>query len=62
MLEAALFPIKLASNFFYFMTVLLHFMLNPGSNPVPKTEPVSVPLRQKVAVPAVPVPDPVPQH
>ncbi len=61
----ALFLRKLASNF-YFLTFVLHFSLDPGSNPAPESEcitvQVSVPLRQKVAVPAVPVPSPVPQH
>jgi hypothetical protein len=60
MLESALFPRKLASN----------FMLDPGPNSVlelePKSECISVlipvPPRQKVAVPAIPVLAPVPQH
>jgi hypothetical protein len=60
-LEAALFPRKLASNF-DFLTTLLHFLLDPGSNPVPEPHPepefITIPdlLRQNVAVP-----DPVPQ-
>jgi hypothetical protein len=52
MLEATLFPRKLTS-YFRFFTFVLHFMLDPGPNPNP------VPLRQKVAVPAVPA---VSQH
>jgi hypothetical protein len=53
---------------FYLLTFVLHFMLDPGPNPVTESEPdtepecmtVPVPQRQKVAVPWVPVP--VPQH
>jgi hypothetical protein len=48
------------------MTFLLLFMLDPGTNPVPEPECIAapVPLRQKLAVSAVPVlvPAPVPQH
>ncbi len=64
-LEATLFPRKLASHF-YFLTFVFHFMLDPDLNPVPvplrqkKLQflrfPAPVPLKQKVAVPAVPVP------
>ncbi len=67
MIEAALFPRKLSSlfTFFYFCAVF-HFMLEP--EPIPELEPepecIAVPvpvlLRQKVAVPAIPVP--VQQH
>jgi hypothetical protein len=58
MLEAALFPRKLVS-IFLFCSVLVHFMLDPGLNPVPEpkldqepkleyiTVPVLVALRQK---------------
>jgi hypothetical protein len=51
---------------FDFLTYVLHFMLDLGPNPVPGpkpeciTIPVSIPLRQKVAVYAVPAP--IPQH
>ncbi len=40
MSEAALFPRKLASQF-WFLTVLFHFMLDPGPNPAlePELEP-----------------------
>ncbi len=56
MLEAALFSRKSASSFLFF-NFLLHFMLDPDPNPVPEPEciTIQVPLRQKVAVPAVPV-------
>ncbi len=53
MLEAALFPRKLACNVL-FLTFVLHFLLNPGPNPVSR--------RHKVAVSAVPVPAPIPQN
>ncbi len=57
MLEAAWFTRKLVPNF-YFLTCVLHFMLDSGPNPVPEPKciMVPVPLRQKIAVPAVPVP------
>ncbi len=48
MLEAALFPRKLASHFLFY-TIIFYFMLDPDPNPVP------VLLRQKSAVS-------VPQH
>jgi hypothetical protein len=55
MLEAALFPRKLASHFLF----VFHFMLDPDPNPVTEPECVSVlvPLSRKAAVPV-----PVPQH
>ncbi len=63
MSEAALFPKKLASHF-CFLIFLFHFMLDsdPNPDPEPKCIPVSVPLRQKVKVPAVLFPVEVPQH
>jgi hypothetical protein len=41
-----------------FLKKVVHFKLDPDPNPVPEPEyfPVSVPLRQKGAVSAVPVP------
>jgi hypothetical protein len=60
MIEAALFTIKFVSNFL-FLDFCIIFYVGPGPNPVP--EPVCVttpvPLRQKVEIPAVSVPDPV---
>jgi hypothetical protein len=47
MLEAALFPRKLASNFRLF-TFVLQFMLDPGPNPVPEPECITVPLSKKL--------------
>jgi hypothetical protein len=57
-LEAALFP-EGWTLIFGFLTFVLHFMLDPGPNPVPEPEciTVPVPLREKVAVPA-----PIQQH
>jgi hypothetical protein len=45
---------------FDFFTLELHFRLDPGPNPVPEPERITVPdsLRQKVVVPAVPAPVP----
>jgi hypothetical protein len=59
-LEAAVFPRKLASLTFYFSIFVLHFMLDLGPNPVQEPEciTVPVPLPQKVAVPAIPAPVP----
>jgi hypothetical protein len=61
MLEASLFPRKLASNFVFYEFFVLLFMLDPGLDPVSEPDPefitIPVPLRQKVAFPA-----PVPQH
>ncbi len=51
MLEAALFTRKLASNFFSFLTFVLHFMLDPVPEPECISVPVPIPLKQKVAVP-----------
>jgi hypothetical protein len=61
MLEAAWVTRKLAPNL-YFLTFVLDFMLDPDPNPVLETECSTAPvqLRQKIAVPAVPVPAPVP--
>jgi hypothetical protein len=53
MLEAAFFPKSRPINL-DFLSFVLHFMLDPGTNPVP--EPKPVPVRQKSAVPAVSVP------
>jgi hypothetical protein len=41
-----------------FLTIVFNFMLDPDPNPEPDQEciPVPISLRQKVAVPAVPVP------
>ncbi len=61
LLEAALFPRMLASIvlFFYFC-ISVYFILNLGPKSVPNWNlTVSVPLRQKVAVP---FPASVPQH
>ncbi len=48
MIEAALFPRQLASNF-WLLTFVLHFMLDPGPNSVREQECITVPipLRQK---------------
>jgi hypothetical protein len=61
MLETALFPKKVASNF-CFLTFLLHFVgsgskSGSGQDPEPECITVPVPLRKKVPVP---VPAPVP--
>ncbi len=60
MIETALFTIKFVSNFL-FLDFCIIFYVGPGPNPVP--EPVCVmvpdPLRQKVEIPAVSVPDQV---
>ncbi len=60
MLEAALFPKKLAINFRIFNLFLFHFKFDPGPNPLPEPEleciTVPVSLKQKVAVPSVSVP------
>ncbi len=56
MLEAALFFVsQKVSLILDFFTFILHFMLDPGPNPVPEPEciTVPVPLRQKVLVPLV---------
>ncbi len=59
--KAALFPRKLATQFIFF-SFLFHFMLDTDPNPAPESEPepqyipAPVALRQKVTVPAVPVP------
>jgi len=56
MLEAALFPGSWPL-IFDFLTSVLHFMLDPGPNPVQEPDPkpefirVPDPLRQNVAVP-----------
>jgi hypothetical protein len=48
--QSILFPRKLASHFLIFDFLSLHYMLDPDPNPVP------VLIRQKVTVPAFPVP------
>jgi hypothetical protein len=53
MLAVSLFPRKLAFIFDFLAMVLL-FVLDPSPNPVPEPECITVPLRQKVVVPAVP--------
>jgi hypothetical protein len=55
MLEKTLFPGKLASRL-KFLYRVFHFMLDPDPNSVPEPECITVPVGQKVAVPAVPVP------
>ncbi len=57
MLEAALFPRMLVFKFRFF-DFCVTFHVDPGPNLVPKPEyiTVPVPLREKVAVPAVPLP------
>jgi hypothetical protein len=55
MLEAALFLRNFAS-LLWFLYLVFHFMLDPDPNSVPEPECITVPLRQKVAVPAIPVP------
>ncbi len=61
MLEAALFPRKLALMYDFFMFVF-YCMLDPGPNPVPEPLCITVqdpiPQRKKVAAPVVPGPGP----
>jgi hypothetical protein len=57
MSEAAYFP-ESWPLIFDFLTFVFHSTFDPDQNPVPEPKciPIPVPLRQKVAVPAVPVP------
>ena len=52
MLEATLLPRKLSSRFRFFVTFVITFYVKSGSGSVP----MLVTLRQKIPVPAVPLP------
>jgi hypothetical protein len=48
MLEAALLPRKLASNFLIFLTFVLHFVLDLGPNLVSEPECITAPAGKKL--------------